>query len=455
MKLWMDVMRDLEHVMQDHERIFDAWAAGGVVGVVFGPLVLNARKLLPGTRPLDSGLPEAVAFDPDPAVYARLGVQAPPAPEHRLPEQRALLEKTLAAAKDHGFEVFVMYADHGAGPGGRGHYLSDEVSMRARVARMVDTLEHFPMADGAIMDGPEWGYEIAAHHMNHRSCIFNDLPQDVAPVCADLGFDYQALVAAKDRLYHELHGLDASRIRLHACGGLLGAFHLLGSDPDLLAWMKFRVDSLTAFFQRVREGLAAHMSRPVKLGVGPRSAAFGPLCGYDFGRLGAFMDLLLPKHYFWQRGFDGFVGTVHRYVETLCEWNPGLAPRAALDVVQALFGIVLPGVEDMVDFETALSPEFYQQVVTLETRRALAAVDDPLRVVPWMDAGRFPHDGDPMSARDLYLMLQAAEEGGLQRFLYHHHGNLTAGEWTVISDRCGQRWNPRQSAYRPPDMMVL
>ena len=29
MKLWMDVMRDLESVMDDHERILDAWSEGG------------------------------------------------------------------------------------------------------------------------------------------------------------------------------------------------------------------------------------------------------------------------------------------------------------------------------------------------------------------------------------------------------------------------------------------
>ncbi len=45
MKLWMDVMRDLESVMDDHERILDAWAEGGVDGVVFGPLVFGTSKL--------------------------------------------------------------------------------------------------------------------------------------------------------------------------------------------------------------------------------------------------------------------------------------------------------------------------------------------------------------------------------------------------------------------------
>ena len=45
MKLWMDIQRDLEGVMYDHERILDAWHAGGVDGVVFGPLVFGQAKL--------------------------------------------------------------------------------------------------------------------------------------------------------------------------------------------------------------------------------------------------------------------------------------------------------------------------------------------------------------------------------------------------------------------------
>ena len=109
----------------------------------------------------------------------------------------------------------------------------------------------------------------------------------------------------------------------------------------------------------------------------------------------------------------------------------------------------------MADFETALSPEFFQQVATLETKRALAAVDDPERIVPWLDTGRFPHDGDPMSARDLKLLLDAAEAAGLRRFNYHHQGNLSAGEWVVISDKCGSRWDPRRSAWEPSDELVL
>lgn len=453
MKLWMDVMRDLESVMDDHERILDAWAEGGVDGVVFGPLVFGATKLAKDVQSVPSGEPMAAAFDPNPAVYKRLSVEAPSAPEHKLPEKRALLEKTMSAAKDRGMQVYCMYADGGAGPGGTGHQLHDDKSLASSVARIVDTLEHFPMADGAIMDGPEWGYEIPPHH---RSFFFSDLPDSVAPMATDLGYDYGAMVSAKDRLFDLLHNLDSARIRSHARGGLLGAHRMLGADADLMAWLSFRVDSLTRYFRRIRKGVAANLDRPVRIGCGPRSAAFAPLCGYDLVKLAPFMDFLLPKHYFFHRGFDGFIGTVYRYSQTLIEWNPGLSVADTLDVVQALFGITLPGVQDdMLDFESALSPEFFEQVVTQETQRALAAVDDPERIVPWLDSGRFPHDGDPISSRDLKMLLDAAETAGLRRFCYHHQGNLSAGEWVVISDKCGTRWDPRTSDYQPRDELVL
>ena len=467
MKLWMAVMRDLELVMNDCERILDAWAEGGVDGLGIGPLAFSVGTLGKGGLPEDDqtdgmavaptsqeGPPIAV-FDPNPSVYARFDVEPPPPPQQTAPEKRAQLDKMLRAAKDRGISIYIIYADSGAGPGGDGHHFEDEKSMRARLARAVDTLEQFPMADGAIMDGPEWGYEIDVNHLNRRSYLFDDLPASVAPLCDRLGYDFGALTGAKDRLFELLHNLDPKRVRLHGEGGLLGGYHLLGADPDLMAWMNFKVDSLTAFFRYMRQGLAAELSRPIEVGVGPRCPAFAPLCGYDAARLGEFMDFLLPKFYFWHRGFDGFVGTVYRYVEVLRQWNAGLSVGDALKVVKGLFGIALPGVHEAIDFENALSPEFYQQIVARETARSIAAVGDPQRIVPWVETGRHPHDGDPMSAADLRQLLEAARAGGLERFLFHHMGHLTPAEWTVISETCGQRWDPMKSSYKPADMPVM
>lgn len=453
MKLWMDIMRDVEQLVEGYPRFYDAWEAGGIDGLVIGPLEFGTSKFLPGVKRDASAKPTAT-FDPDPAVYKRFGVETPPAARLE-PALRAGLTKALTAAKDRGWSVYIFQPSAGASKGGDGPLITDPASRAATLARMVDTLAHYPMVDGGIMDGPEWGYEMAPHHQNHRSYFFNDLPPTVAAKCAELGYDYHALVAAKDRLLQTLHSLDPAKIRLHRMGGLLGGYHLLGADPDLMAWLSFRVDSLTDFFSGIRSGLAAELDRPIKLGVGPRSAGFAPLCGYDFARLAGFMDILLPKHYFFDRGFDGMVGTIRRYVETLCHWNPGLSDADALTVVQLLFGLSLPGVTSRSDMEDALTPEFFQTLVTQETLRALAVVDDPNRIVPWVDAGRNPHDGDPMPPGQLRQLLQVAGQAGLQRFLYHHHGNLTPGEWAVISEICGTPWNPLESDYMPLDEMVL
>ncbi|NLV73340.1 MAG: hypothetical protein GXY52_01450 [Chloroflexi bacterium] len=456
MHIWMDVMRELELVLDDYPSIFDAWEEGGVTGLVVGPLSFEAARLLPisGTRYVEGAMPPTTVYDPDPAVYQRFGVKAPPAPTNKLPERRQALERMLINAKDRGWTVLIFQAGTGAGPGGSGPLITDPLSQAAMTARMVDTLAHFPMVDGAVMDGPEWGYEIDESFYNRRSLIFDNLPPEVAPSCRALGYDYDALVAAKDRLYQRLHALTPQRVASAAAGGMFGMPALLGHDRDFEDWCSYRIDSLTHFYRVVREGIASELPKAI-VGCGPRTASFAPLCGYDMTRLAEFMDILLPKHYFWHRGFDGLIGTVGRYVGVLTSWNPSLSDAEAFDVVESLFGLRLPGVSKREDLESALTADFMEVVVKRETRMALAAVDDPARIVPWMDAGRMPHDGDPITPGMLSQILTAASEVGLQHCLYHHAGNLTAGEWAVISAMCGQPWDERSSPYTPADQMVL
>ena len=74
-----------------------------------------------------------------------------------------------------------------------------------------------------------------------------------------------------------------------------------------------------------------------------------------------------------------------------------------------------------------------------------------------MDTGRFPHNGDPVTAADLEKLMEAAHTGGLRRMNYHHHGNLSEGEWAVMSALCtGEMWTPPVGdGYRPPDKLVI
>lgn len=440
LKVWMDIMRHLEPVISDYPRLFDAWEEGGVAGLVIGPMAFEGN---------------VAAFDPDPRIYQKFGLAPPPPPREPMPEKRALLDRALRSAKDRGWQVWIFQPGIGAPPPpvGHGSLIVDDGARRRWCARILDTLAHYPMADGAVLDGPEWGYEISPNHMvssnGPRSYIFDDLPASAASTCAALGYDYAALVAAKDRLFTRLHSLSDREVRIHGgrAGGLLGAFGLFGRDPDFLDWLSFRLDSLTACYAEIHEITRAEARYPFRLAAGPRSAAFAPLCGYDLPRLATILDLLLPKHYIWHRGFDGLYGTVARYVETLTTWNDGLSEAAALEVVGALFGLDLPEIRSLADFDAGFTTAFFDQIVTRETERVLAATGDPDRVVAWVDAGRRPHEGDPVSAGDLGRLLDAAAQAGLRHFIYHHHGNLTPGEWATISRRCGKPW---QTLAQPP-----
>jgi len=152
LNLWMDVMRHLEPVIADHERLFDAWAAGGVDGLVIGPMAFEEN---------------VATFDPDARIYRRLGLEPPEPPSQSLPEKRALLDRALQAAKDRGWKVWIFQPGSGAPPvpGAHGSIIVDDRARAAYCARIVDTMSHYPMVDGAVLDGPEWGYEISPEHM--------------------------------------------------------------------------------------------------------------------------------------------------------------------------------------------------------------------------------------------------------------------------------------------------
>jgi hypothetical protein len=173
MSMWMRFGQPLEVVMDDYERIFDGWQAGGVEAVVFGRLLFAN----------DQGEAMKVpAFDPNPAIYRDLGVEPPEPPAEKQSDKRRRLEVALTDAKRRGLELYVFCPDSGQGPGGSGHPLADEQSLAARVARVRDVMEAFPMVDGGVLDGPELGYEIAP---GHRSNIFQDMPGShfVGPCC--------------------------------------------------------------------------------------------------------------------------------------------------------------------------------------------------------------------------------------------------------------------------------
>jgi len=435
LQAWMRFGQPLEAVIGDFMPIFDAWEAMGVKGIVLGRMYFR-----------DDNHKYHPIFDPNPRIYERLGVFPPEPSAKKFPGRRRQLDQLFAEAKKRKWSILIFSPDAGAltGPGGK-H--ASFVKSDAWLARILDTLAQFPEVDGCIIDGPEWGYEIQP---GHRANIFADLPESVRPLAESRHFDFGELQRARDSLHTRLHQLKQRRVGTESRRGLMGALRLFGSVPELTTWLRFRTETLTGTVKTLK-GLMREQRKDLRLGMGPRSAAFAPLCGYDFRILMEHLDYLLPKHYFWHRGYDGFYGTVYRWMNTLTDWNPGLSDEQALQVVKAFFGINLPGLKNAFDFERGFPDEFFMEVVAKETTAALSAVKRPEQVVPWVDVGRRPHDGDPMGSSDFIRTLEASHNVGLRRFLYHNHSHLSPAEVEVMRALCGDPDQPIPKQYRPPD----
>ena len=196
------------------------------------------------------------------------------------------------------------------------------------------------------------------------------------------------------------------------------------------------------------------MDRYVELGGIPRITSWSSLTGQNYQKMPQYFDYIFPKHYYWHRGFDGLYGTVERWVQKFIEWNPSLSEKDAFLLIKSLFGFQLPGINSLYDLEMGFPEEFFTEFVYGETLRALDAIKDVDKTIFWVSTGRFPHAGDPMTARDLEGILRATQAAGGTKFLFHPDPDLGASEWTVISEYCGKRWVQSRNGYWPPDSKI-
>src|SRR5262249_53384012 len=110
----MRLGQPLKELLGDPERYLDAWAEGGVRGLVVGRMAF-----LPDARNGTSA--EATpAFAPDPRVYRALDVPPPPAPRALFPERRRQLDRLLEGAKARGWPVLIFEPAAFRGPDGSG-----------------------------------------------------------------------------------------------------------------------------------------------------------------------------------------------------------------------------------------------------------------------------------------------------------------------------------------------
>jgi len=438
MDLWMRIGQPLEPVMGDYQRIFDAWEQGGVRGLVFGRLLFQDGD----------GASTVPAFQTCREPYERRGIEVHDAgqgPGDAGKERQ--LHAMLEDAKRRGWLTLVFCPGQGTAQAGGLSTEQDPYGAVAMAAVWEDVFGAFPEVDGGIMDGwTESAYELIYHHGN---AVFRELPEAIQGKAEARGYDPARLERGRAHLAERFRSLTPRMVRYHGDHGLLSGLNLFDVDEDSLYWLRWRRDDGLKEGQAFRHELD-QLPRKLLLGNGLRSAVFSGMTAVDFAAWDEVLDFLLVKHYFWHRGFDGMYGTVARWVRQVHDWNPALTEADCLVVVRAWLGVDLPEVETLADMELGFPQTFFDQVVTEETRRAVAAASDAGKVVPWVDTGRMPHGGDPMTSGDLHRILKASEDAGLERFLFHNHAHLTSAEWKVISRLCGREWEEDPNGYWPP-----
>lgn len=432
---WMRIGQPLEPVLDDSDRCLDAWEAGGVRGLVVGRLVFADGE----------GEYTIPAFESRPEVYRSRGMQ--PGPIRATDSKRhQQLQYLFDEAKKRGWKTMIFCPGQGTTTAQSLPPKEDPYGAHHMAAVWDEVFSAFPQVDGGIVDGwTESSYELVFHHGN---AVFNPLGEAEMEKATARGWDIEQLQRGLDKLAQRFRQFTPAQVDYYGHYGLLQGLQLFDIDEDALYWLRWRrTDGLNE--ARAARSELDLLSRPLLLGNGLRSAVFSGMTGMDFCAWNEVLDFLLIKHYFWHRGFDGLYGTLARWVKQLNAWNPQLSEAQCFALAKAWLGIELPNVGSLAEMNLGFPPAFFEQVVHTETRRAIAASSTE-KVLPWVDTGRMPHGGDPMTASDLHQILQSSQAAGLTQFLFHNHGHLTASEWQVISRLCGAPWDEDPTGYWPP-----
>jgi len=432
---WMRIGQPLEPVLDDYQRCFDAWEEGGVRGLVVGRL-LFADADGQFTIPAFAGKPEA---------YRARGMEAGQGRETDT-KKADKLQRLFDEAKKRGWTTMIFCPGQSTTVTQALTPAEDPYGARHMAAVWDEVFSAFPQVDGGIVDGwTESSYELVFHHGN---AVFRTLSPLELEKANARGWDTARLQRGLAHLEKRFHSFTPAQVDYYGHYGLLQGLNLFDINEDALYWLRWRREDGLDEARAARTELN-QLARPLLLGNGLRSAVFSGMTGMDFCAWNEVLDFLLVKHYFWHRGFDGLYGTLARWVKQLGAWNPSLSEAQCFAVAKAWLGIELPEVTSLADMDLGFPQAFFDEVAYSETRRAIAA-SSPQKVLPWVDTGRMPHGGDPMTAGDLQRILSAAQKAGLEQFLFHNHGHLTAAEWRVISRLCGSEWNEDSSGYWPP-----
>ena len=394
----------------------DGWQDAGYETIMFGRLDLrDQEKIYP-------------SFAPDPSLYRETALEPPELPAHLAPAAESL-KRAMAAVKERGFGVCLFSPDPylAIGPGGGAAYDPTNSDVVAYYhARVRDAYQNYPMADRILMDGPEWSYEPEVFEFRQRT-IFNELDglESARRAAVELGYDFDLIRASLGRLREKLGRLREDELRrlLVSQKGAFDGIDLLLLDRGLWEWFAFRHETMERFMGRLRR-VVKGLNPSLQLGLGPRLPSWGRITGCGLKTISRVTDFQAPKVYLWKGGFDGYYGTLARYVDFVTKGNPDLPGDLVLQVLFRLLGIEMPDVRAVADLQKEFPQSYYDVTLVGEIKKIEADVGGLDNVVPYVEVGPHPHGGEPISNDQLRSIVAAMQRAGLTRFIHYWHGQF-------------------------------
>ena len=180
-------------------------------------------------------------------------------------------------------------------------------------------------------------------------------PESIKAQAAIRGYDPDKLERGRCHLHERFRSLTPAEVRYYGPYGVLSEINLFDINEDAVYWLRWRREDGIKTGAAFRHELDKS-PRKLLLGNGPRSAVFSGMTALDFHAWDQIVDVLLVKHYFWHRGFDGMYGTVARWIGQIQEWNPASDRTGLLCGTESVAGCRFAGGQLSIGHGFGISP---------------------------------------------------------------------------------------------------
>lgn len=194
------------------------------------------------------------------------------------------------------------------------------------LARLTDIVQNFADIDGIFIDWTEYG----AYRLED---LFVCTCEHCQAQALEWGFDWDEILRDVGALWKLLHNLtprqlDTARRFANNPWFLL---ELLMQYPGWLAFLKFKAQTITHYYQLIRSKLDQLGHANTKLSARGWPPPWNRISGLSYRDVASIVDVVTPKLFL----FD-YSALPRWYGQTLLNWNPSLSEEAILDTIIAL-----------------------------------------------------------------------------------------------------------------------